>query len=349
MSLGLKLKDRLVELDDLILDANNYRLNFENDGVSYLDKEAETEEIQSATQRKLVKEKLSDLKNSILENGFLEVDRIVVRKSDNSNRFIVIEGNRRTAALKALIKEHKDSKINLTSELLNKSTAISVVEIIGSREEIESYAATLMGIRHVSGPKKWPGIQSARLIYDLRKKGKKIGQIGALLGISAMDANRRLRGFLAYKQMREDSAFKSLVRKNHYTLLLEFLPMRNSIGKEWLGWDESKLEFANSANRKRLYSALTIPLENGKAEISNPDDARLFLKALGIGSLKKQLEGDGEEYTTLQDLGPIAGEHDTIKIITNFYKFLDRIDSSASAEIKSELRKVASRVEGVLE
>ena len=45
--------------------------------------------------------------------------------------------------------------------------------------------------------------------------------------------------------MREDKNFKSLVKTNHYTLLLEFLPMRNSVGKDWLGWDENKLEFVN--------------------------------------------------------------------------------------------------------
>ncbi len=345
MSLGFRLKDRLVGLDDLVLDANNYRLNFQNDGEKYTDQEAESNEIQEITQKKLVKQKLSDLKESILENGFLEVDRIVVRKSDNSNNFIVIEGNRRTAAFKALIKEHNASKIDLSSELLKKSKAINVVEIIGSKEEIERYAATLMGIRHVSGPKKWPGIQSARLIYDLKSKGKKISQIGALLGISTMDANRRLRGFLAYKQMREDASFKSLVKTNHYTLFLEFLPMRNSVGKEWLGWDEGKLEFTNDTNRKRLYTALTKPLASGKVEISNPDDARLFLKALCIPGLRAKLEGEG----TLHELGPIVDEHSSIRIITDFHRFLNRLDTNSSEEIKGALKLVESSIKDVLE
>jgi hypothetical protein len=345
MSLGFKLIDRLVSLENLELDANNYRLSFENDGKKFTDHEAATNEIQAGTQKKLVKEKLADLKESILENGFLEVDRIVVRKSDVSDNFIVIEGNRRTAAFKALITDHENSIVNLSSDLRNKAEAINVIEITGSKEDIERYAATLMGIRHVSGPKKWPGIQSARLIYDLRVKGKKVKQIGALLGISAMDANRRLRGFLAYNQMREDKTFKPLVKTNHYTLLLEFLPMRNSIGKDWLGWNESHLKFTNDLNRKRLYVALTKPLSNRKPEISNPDDARLFLKALSISSLKAKLE-DG---FTLHELGPIVDKHSSIKIITDFDRFLSRLDSSVSEEVKSALLKVKSSVEKVLE
>jgi hypothetical protein len=206
-----------------------------------------------------------------------------------------------------------------------------------------------MGIRHVSGPKKWPGIQSAKLIYDLKIKGKKLSQVAALLGISSMDANRRLRGFLAYKQMKEDSDFKSLVRTNHYTLLLEFLPMRSSIGKDWLGWDENKLEFTNSGNRKRLYKALTKPMENKRPEISNPDDARLFLKALSIDGLRELLEGKGGDYTTLHELGPIVDEHDSIKIITNFYKFLKRIETNFSGEVKDALKQVKQGIERILE
>ncbi len=347
MSLGFKLKDRLVDLDELLLDANNYRLNFENEGKLYSDEETETPEIQKLTQRKLVKEQLSDLKESIIENGFLEVDRIVVRRSKASENFIVIEGNRRTAAFKALIGEHDNAQINLSTELIKKSHAINVVEIIGTETEIERYAATLMGIRHVSGPKKWPGIQSARLIYDLRTKGRSTKQIGALLGISSMDANRRLRGFLAYKQMREDEDFKNLVKTNHYTLLLEFLPTRNSVGKDWLGWDDDKLVFENEKHKKRLYTALTKPLDerNGKSEISNPDDARLFLKALAIESLKIKLEKD----TLLQELGPIVDEHSAIKIITDFSRFLNRFNSSTSSDVKDALKQVKSKIDSVLE
>jgi hypothetical protein len=345
MSIGFKLRDRLVSLDDLILDANNYRLSFEHDGKQYSDKEAETTEIQLDTHKKLVKEKLADLKDSILENGFLEVDRIVVRQSENSKKFIVIEGNRRTAAFKALINESVNNKRALTGDLKNKANSINVIEITGDRDDIDRYAATLMGIRHVSGPKKWPGIQSARLIYDLKKKGKQISQIGALLGISGMDANRRLRGFLAYKQMREDKVYKSLVKKKHYTLLLEFLPIRNSTGKDWLDWNENKLKFENSDNRKRLYQALTKPLENGKAEVSNPDDARLFLKALSIESFKAEIE---KNEISIHQFGPIVDKHNSKKIIEDFEKFLDRLDSSCSTETKQSLRNVKASIDKIV-
>ena len=162
-----------------------------------------------------------------------------------------------------------------------------------------------------------------------------------------MDANRRLRGFLAYKQMREDEDFKNLVKTNHYTLLLEFLRTRNSVGKDWLGWDDDKLVFENEKHKKRLYTALTKPLDerNGKSEISNPDDARLFLKALAIESLKIKLEKD----TLLQELGPIVDEHSAIKIITDFSRFLNRFNSSTSSDVKDALKQVKSKIDSVLE
>lgn len=345
MALGFRLRDRLVSLDELVLDANNYRLTFENDGNKYSDKEAESEKVQEETQKKLVKEKLSELKDSIQENGFLEVDRIVVRKSEFSEKYIVIEGNRRTAAFKALIKDNKKPGVDLKKEILQKSRGINVVEIIGSKEEINNYAATLMGIRHVSGPKKWPGIQSARLIYDLKISGKSTKQIGALLGISSVDANRRLRGFLAYKQMREDKKYNALVKTNHYTLLLEFLPMKNSTGKDWLEWSERDLKFKNEDNRNRLFTALTKPLSDGKPEINNPDNARMFLKALSIEHLRVKIENG----TKLFDLGPIIDEKSVVKEIKDFEKFLSRFDDQdVSTEVIDSLNVIYKKIEKVL-
>lgn len=345
MSLGYTLRDRVVGLDDLVLDANNYRLSFDNDGKKYTDKEAESSEIQDATTKKLVKEKLPDLKESILENGFLEVDRIVVRKSAASDKYIVIEGNRRACAFKELIKEDKANKRKLHTNLKNKAKSINVIEITGDKEDIERYAATLMGIRHVSGPKKWPGIQSARLIYDLRKSGKKAEQIGALLGISGMDANRRLRGFLAYRQMKADSKFSNLVKKNHYTLLLEFLPIRNPIGKDWLGWDDKNLEFKNEKNRKRLYQALTKEYENGRKEINNPDEARLFLKALGIPDLKILIE---QNKKPMQEFGPIVDDHNSKLIVEDFLRFLKRLDTRTISNVSEDLVAVQTKIEELL-
>lgn len=57
---------------------------------------------------RIKKDSVTELKQSISENGFVEVERIVVRSygDRNDDRYLVVEGNRRTAALKLLELDH---------------------------------------------------------------------------------------------------------------------------------------------------------------------------------------------------------------------------------------------------
>ncbi|EOB2846960.1 ParB N-terminal domain-containing protein [Vibrio vulnificus] len=343
MAIGYQLKDTVVTLDELILDANNYRLRNGHIHEEMSDKDMESETVQSEIKKLLAKQKLGELKESIKQNGFLEVDRIVVRKSNYSDNFIVIEGNRRTAAFKALMKDHKESRVRLNEKLINKSNQISVVLISGTSEQIKSYSSTLMGIRHVSGPKTWRGIQSAELIYNLIKEGKSPTQIGAMLGISAMDVNRRLRGYLAYNQMANE--LKVEMKTNFYTLLLEFLPIRNSVGKEWLGWNEKENKFENKKRLNRLYKAFISKTPNTKPEISNPDDARLFLKAISIEKYRLQIDED----ESLLDLGTIDDGKSISKILNDFDKFMSNLNKTAFTADEVDLMKsILKSIEGKL-
>lgn len=312
----IKLTAIYVNLDQLMLDPNNYRL-FGTNGQS--DERFEDRQIleeQDRLNKQLSKENLDDLKDSITENGFLEVDRIVVREIQNSSKgeetkYVVIEGNRRTAALKSLKYEHQLGLISLPTELLNQLNSLSVLLVKGSQEEINSYSRILMGIRHVSGIRKWSGMQSAKLIYDLATDGKTPTEIGDILGISAIEANRRKRGYIAYKQLKNDSTYSEFVKSKHYTLLLEFLARKNVL--EWLAWDEdaSNPGMQNKKHREIIYNEITDI--NGKAFISNPRTAREMVKAISIDYYRKELENG----IRMSELVPIVDGEDEFEQTLN--------------------------------
>ncbi len=294
MSVSLRLDDIIVNVRQLMLDPNNYRLAYDSKATVYPD--GEVVEQQEVIERKLAKEKLSDLRDSIVKNGFLEVDRIVVRKLDGSEKeeFLVVEGNRRTAVLKSLLEDHENGIVKLDDVLLAKLNSINVVLINSTDpDEIKNYANTLMGIRHVSGPKKWTGMQSAKLICDLFDKNKSASQIGALLGISAIEANRRRRGYLAYSQLAEDRDYAKHVKNKHYTLMLEFVSKKNI--RDWLGWEDDK---KITKNRKFVYSHIA----GENPEITNPTQAREFIKAISIPRFRTAIESG----TKFSQLGPIS-------------------------------------------
>jgi hypothetical protein len=317
--------DKNISLEQLILDPNNYRLADEKEEKFIPDTEAES--LEGETIKRLEKQRLGELKDSIKNNGFLEMERIVVRllrteenlaeKQEKKKKYIVVEGNRRTAALKSLKKQSKN--ITLSDDLLNKFSSISVVFIEGDVNQIRTYSATLMGIRHVSGPKKWDGFQSAKLINDLFKDGNTFTEIADILGISNRDVGRRFRGYQAFKQMKGDSVYKNKVEPRHYGLLLEFLASSKQ-AKTWLEWNDSTYRFDNKNNLQVVYRAIT-PDVNGDLEIRNPADARKMVALLET-PYKKDIES-GSSIHDMPDPEDLK-ESGKLKRIKSFISFVTK-------------------------
>ncbi|MGR6832002.1 ParB/Srx family N-terminal domain-containing protein [Aliivibrio wodanis] len=276
----IKTRDISVSLEQLVLDPNNYRLLGEKE--SKLVEDSKAESFQASTLEKLESQRLGELKDSIRIHGFLEMERIVIRELntpknklldeyDQNKKYLVVEGNRRTAALKSL-------KKTADTSLKEKLNDLNTILIEGSEKEIKVYSATLMGIRHVSGAKKWDGFQSAKLISDLVNEGKTYTQIGEILGITNREAGRRYRGFRAFQQMK-NSSFKENVEARHYGLLLEFLSPSKK-GRDWLRWNDTTFQFEDQKKLEIVYKAITTD-SNGNLEIKNPTHARKFVTLLG--------------------------------------------------------------------
>ena len=94
---------------------------------------------------------LGALKDSILTNGFVPLEQIVVERfNDGENPlFLVIEGNRRVAAVKTLLQDHQDGAIDIPEEILTTLRALPVIEVLGTEAERRDYQQTLMAIRHI--------------------------------------------------------------------------------------------------------------------------------------------------------------------------------------------------------
>lgn len=273
----IKLKDTKVALDNLLLDVDNYRVakNTDEKTTSLEETIEKQKDILSA----LKKQKLADLIDSILENGFVTVDRIVVKKVSET-QYLVIEGNRRVAALKSILQDYKKGYIDSPNihELVQQTKALSAVLVEGTKQEIKDYSNALMGIRHVSGAKTWQGWQSAKLVNSMFESDKSLTEIGKMLGITSIDAGRRMRGYKAFQQLENDQQYGSSIESHHYAIFLEFLAA-NKKGRDWLGWDDCKYFFKNTKQVKRLYKAI-VKGADGEYEVRNIDDARSFLTKL---------------------------------------------------------------------
>ena len=164
-----------VKLEDVLLDPNNPRFAELGQGDETVPESrfAEPKVQQSAFDRMMNgRFDVAELRDTIKNLGFLPMDRIVVRrlKKPNSDKFLVVEGNRRITALKSLLDLHAAGKESLSDA---KLTNITQFQALLLNEDIsdDKIRWILPGLRHVSGIKEWGPYQKARAVFQLRESG----------------------------------------------------------------------------------------------------------------------------------------------------------------------------------
>jgi hypothetical protein len=150
---------------------------------------------------------------------------VVIHYDDDeqgNKRYLVIEGNRRTACLKTLLEDSQMAAVDLANEVKESIEQISVVELKGTQEEIESYKRTLMAIRHVAGIREWGPYQQAKLVVEMFEEDRaSLGSVAQKIGISSREVARRYRASKALKQMEDDEEYSDFAEPRLYVFFHE--------------------------------------------------------------------------------------------------------------------------------
>ena len=97
--------------------------------------------------------------------------------------FVVVEGNRRLAALKILLFDWAQKAVDISNlpdvgeEVRLRLNPVPVKEY-ASREEVIPY----LGVRHIRGSKDWEALAKARYVEDLKEAGYSLREIARLVG-----------------------------------------------------------------------------------------------------------------------------------------------------------------------
>ncbi|MEA2600110.1 MAG: hypothetical protein QOF89_1102 [Acidobacteriota bacterium] len=239
----------------LLLDPNNYRYQDGADFVYADEKRFHEASVQDRAFRRLrADEGLGQLKSSFLTNGFIPVERLVVRRYQYAaDRYVVLEGNRRLAALRWIAQDH-EAGVRVPRGVLESLESVPVVIVDDDADA--SFYESLMGVRHVSGIKQWGGYQRAKLVFTLKEThGLSSSDVAGRLGMSAQEVNRRYRAFKALQQMQSDEDFGGHAKPDMYPLFHEAVSV--PVVREWLGWDERIGTFTNDEQVKNLYRLIT--------------------------------------------------------------------------------------------
>lgn len=252
-----------VEPDQLLLDPNNYRFHdlagykrvsrarFAEPGV-------QNRALQFLTETPSFD--LNALRESIISNGFVPFEQIVVEafktEKGQPTVYLVVEGNRRTAAIKTLLADHNGGALTLRKEVLASISGISVIELTGSEAERSKYQKTLMAIRHVAGIREWGPYQQARLVVEMYDHEEHaFGPVAQRIGISAREVARRYRASKALEQMEQDEEFGEYADPKLYSFFHEAVSQPKV--REWLQFSDQTYRAENPENRRIFYELLS--------------------------------------------------------------------------------------------
>jgi len=210
-------------------------------------------DVQEAAQRRLLADfDVEKLRMSMEVNGFLPIDRVIVKKFSD-DKYIVLEGNRRICAAKLIGKVAMDGS-NVSDAVIESLLEISCLQYTGADEDA---AWVFQGLRHISGVVEWSAFNKAKLLVEqMEKDDLTLTEVGKRFGLTPHGAGQWVRGYRAFNQARQSSDYINEVDENSYPYFQELFGRSSAPIREWLGWDETNYEFTNKLNFDEFISWL---------------------------------------------------------------------------------------------
>lgn len=335
----MDLKPNVVALDVLLLDPNNYRYR-DLAGYAAVDEQRFHEPRVQARANEYLRNTeafgLAALRDSIYRNGYIPLDRIVVRRYPHSEGlYVVVEGNRRVAALRWLRENHEHGVVTLDQEVYERLASVEALELSDDSPEegaAEESTRIIMAIRHVAGVKEWGAYQQARLIVELIEAGVDVPTISQQLGMETRDVNRRFRASKALEQMEEDEDFGDYATPQLYAIFQEVISRPKL--RAWFGWSDDTTSLENAEHRTQLYEWLSPgdgPDGSAKApKIGSSDQARSLPKIIDSADALAILSDADRTY---EDAYAAA--------------YREAASASALSELEYALKRAASAIENL--
>jgi hypothetical protein len=198
-----------IELDRLLLDPHNPRL-------------AELGIPSTASQFDLLKAlweemAVEEVAMSIAYSGYFEHEPLFV-EARTDGKYLVIEGNRRLAAVKLLVDASLRQRVKVTKlPAITKKRVAELAElpaIVTTRKELWRY----LGFKHVNGPATWGSYAKAQYIAHVHNDyGVPLEDIAMQIGDYNSTVLRMYRGLMIVEQAEEAKVFKrSDIAKNRF-------------------------------------------------------------------------------------------------------------------------------------
>jgi hypothetical protein len=195
---------------------------------------------------------VNELVDSIAASGYWVHEELFAAKE--AGKLVVIEGNRRLAAVKLLCDDQLRNRIGvsglpaLSAEAKKKLESLPVIEC--KREDVWQY----IGFKHVNGPQDWDSIAKAQYIARVHNEYKiPLDEIARTIGDRHDTVRRLYRGLMVLDQAEKTGAFD---REDRWNTRFAYSHLWTGLGyanvQEFLGITAEKGLEPNPVPKKNL-------------------------------------------------------------------------------------------------
>lgn len=193
MNKNFNWEEKKINLQDLLLDEENHRLK--------IDRNIQSHNQQSILENLIVNDDILSLAKQISQYGFVPVEKMIVLKK--RNKYTVLEGNRRLAALKCLNKPNLAKQSRLINDFKKLQDSLSIpqeipVFIAPSRDE--ALAKFIIPKHTEPSVKKWATYNKAKVYAKMiLDQGREIDEVCKTLSLEKDNVLEFLRMYQCYE------------------------------------------------------------------------------------------------------------------------------------------------------
>lgn len=183
-----------------------------------------------------------ELVMSIAASGFFRHEPLIVAQEDSKN--IVIEGNRRLAAVRVLVDPAVSESLMADAPSIPEAAKEALKElpvVLGTREDSWRH----LGFKHVNGPAKWSSYAKARYVAEVHRNfaitlediAKQIGDTHGTVqrlfrGLMVIEEAERMKVFSREDRWRNHFSFSHLYTGLNYPGISEFIGLQAETAEE---------------------------------------------------------------------------------------------------------------------
>lgn len=155
---------------------------------------------------------LGELLESISTSGYVDIEPLIVLGQDD--KLLVLEGNRRLAALRLLTDPSLGSRCSITPPPVAPGKEATLRRVSVYRVEHRNDARDFIGFKHINGAHRWDSIAKARYaaawLDEERRKGESgltLREIARRMGDRHSTLQRMVSGYYVLKQAEQHGLF----------------------------------------------------------------------------------------------------------------------------------------------